>query len=387
MFASIKALPLGQGIRIRDIKIDTIIDEIMTLGRYSQSFIKCMVRGKPILPLHAMRINNLTMFPHFTNWTERTLYMPEIQLGLKVGYEYKFIEGFYFKHNDKSLGKLNKFLYEKRHEYPKDSALHFVFKLLGNSLYGCFGFNSLNKSTLKISNKKSNTWKKYLANGILLNRCEIGNYEINDIISYANPDKNFAIAAAITSYGRIHLYNIMLDIIKQRGNIYYTDTDSVLTNLKLEDYSDLVKKYHIGEKVLGGLKNETPEGCNETYIIGNKKYVLLNNNTTIKVSFNGIKYNPKVDKELLDDIKKNILIDIYNNKPIERVQNYFIANKNLYLSSYNPFDVKWIDVVITFNTENILNKISNIPIYLQKYKKGSIQDSDKLYYNIKPYEI
>jgi hypothetical protein len=48
-------------------------------------------------------------------------------------------------------------------------------------------------------------------------------------------DVNLAISSAITSYARIYMNKIKLDILKNGGDIYYTDTDSIVTNKPLDD--------------------------------------------------------------------------------------------------------------------------------------------------------
>ncbi len=46
-------------------------------------------------------------------------------------------------------------------------------------------------------------------------------------------DCNVGIASYITAYARIHLHRCITDIQRQGGNVYYWDTDSVITDLDL----------------------------------------------------------------------------------------------------------------------------------------------------------
>jgi hypothetical protein len=48
-------------------------------------------------------------------------------------------------------------------------------------------------------------------------------------------DVSIATAAAITSYGQIHITKIKLDILQRGGQIFYSDTDSIVTDVKLDD--------------------------------------------------------------------------------------------------------------------------------------------------------
>lgn len=41
------------------------------------------------------------------------------------------------------------------------------------------------------------------------------------------------ISAAITCYGRIHINKLKIFIMKNGGTIYYSDTDSIITDIKL----------------------------------------------------------------------------------------------------------------------------------------------------------
>lgn len=401
IYSGIKPLPLGKSIKIKENTIEDIINNPL----YNQSFVKVLVKLKNninldnFIPVHPVKNKEgLILFPIIKDWVEMVLYLPELKLGVKVGYEYQFIEGFYFKSSN-SLKKIFNHMYEERIKYDKSNILNFVYKLIGVSIYGCFGYNVLNKTNIKISNKNSKDHVKYLKKYKLKNTSIIGNYELNEVISDIDIDRNYAIASAITSYGRIRLYEIYLDIKSKGYNIYYSDTDSVFTNINMEDFPDLCDKYNLNTNILGGLKNETIPSCNDGYIIGNKKYVFTNKDfNIIKTSFNGVMYNNDFDDDKFDKdfinlsiydknniIKEKLIIDIFNDKNIIRQQNYFISNKNLYLNNSNPFNINWISINIEFN------KIIDFNIkhqYLKKYKKGFINDFTKItneLYSVKPY--
>ncbi len=46
---------------------------------------------------------------------------------------------------------------------------------------------------------------------------------------------SIAISAAVSAYGRIHISKLKLDILKLGGNIYYSDTHSIVTDNKFSD--------------------------------------------------------------------------------------------------------------------------------------------------------
>lgn len=88
------------------------------------------------------------------------------------------------------------------------------------------------------------------------------------------------ISAAITSYARIHITRIKLDIIqKLGGKIYYSDTDSIVTNIKLPEnmvhYSDI-----------GKLKLE--HFIKDGIFISGKLYALINEHDEVIIKSKGV---------------------------------------------------------------------------------------------------
>ena len=75
--------------------------------------------------------------------------------------------------------------------------------------------------------------------------------------------KSIAIASAITSYARMELYSLMHDIRMANGTIYYTDTDSIITNYNVRTNPDMMKRYMWDGcgKALGAIKNECDDSC------------------------------------------------------------------------------------------------------------------------------
>jgi hypothetical protein len=46
---------------------------------------------------------------------------------------------------------------------------------------------------------------------------------------------SIVISAAVTAYARIHISKIKLYILSKGGKIFYSDTDSIVTNIKLSE--------------------------------------------------------------------------------------------------------------------------------------------------------
>lgn len=88
------------------------------------------------------------------------------------------------------------------------------------------------------------------------------------------------ISAAITAYGRIHISKIKLDILKNKGEIFYSDTDSIVTNKELDDSM-------ISSNEIGKLKLE--HKIDKGIFISGKTYWLSDDNGEVINRAKGIK--------------------------------------------------------------------------------------------------
>ncbi|KAF2647003.1 DNA polymerase, partial [Lophiostoma macrostomum CBS 122681] len=127
---------------------------------------------------------------------------------------------------------VTKLLNKEKHDYITTTRVVKDTKMLDNNLYlDCF-IPSINK---QICDKFGVYFTKAL------------NYENYDDVKDVKSYKNVSIttAAAVLSYARIHMSKIFFYIFNNGGTIYYHDTDSVATNLKLPE--DLVDKNKLGK--------------------------------------------------------------------------------------------------------------------------------------------
>jgi hypothetical protein len=87
-----------------------------------------------------------------------------------------------------------------------------------------------------------------------------------------NSSNNISIttAAAVLSYARIHMAKVMLDIKRAGGNIYYTDTDSIVTDIELPPTSYGLSRVHESELGKFKLEHVIKEKC---YFIADKTYI------------------------------------------------------------------------------------------------------------------
>jgi hypothetical protein len=102
-------------------------------------------------------------------------------------------------------------------------------------------------------------------------------------------DVSIAISSAVNSYARIYMAKIKLDILKRGGNIYYSDTDSIVTDISLD--SEL-----IGGNI-GQFKLEHP--IKEGWFISNKTYCIIDDTDNVIIKSKGV--DPK--SLCVDDFK------------------------------------------------------------------------------------
>jgi hypothetical protein len=97
-----------------------------------------------------------------------------------------------------------------------------------------------------------------------------------------NPSNNVSIttAAAVLSYARIHMAKIMLYILENKGTLYYTDTDSIVTDLELP--KEMVDSVEIGKLKIEHI-------IDQGYFIADKTYAFINSNGELVKRSKGVK--------------------------------------------------------------------------------------------------
>ena len=187
----------------------------------------------PILPVKYRNPNGVvsTIFP-FGSWTG-WYFSEELKNAEKYGYKFKVLRGYTFKKGLIFSPYIDQ-LYNIKKSSTPDSPWYTMSKLLLNSLYGRFGMNPvLDKSIIVDTNK-------------LLDLKKDGKVVITDCLPLGSkslitlkgreldkaPNICVAVAAAITSYSRIHMTNY---INKYADDICYIDTDGIKITKKLPD--------------------------------------------------------------------------------------------------------------------------------------------------------
>jgi len=201
-----------------------IILNIEHPGFYYIHFIQNM--DIPVLPI---KIYNKLIFANgeFKGWYWFEEIKLAIELGVKIISINKMITSQYYDYF------LLKFV-NNNNQIRKISPLHKqIGKNNNNTFYGRLGMNPDKTEEEIISNiNQKNNYEKIV--------------EINGVfIGYRKTEKSVAnvlVSASITAKARIKLYRGMLEIIKNKGRLMYTDTDSIIAAFKSNEYKNFINK-------------------------------------------------------------------------------------------------------------------------------------------------
>jgi len=270
----------------------------------------------PVLP---HKYNGKTIYP--TGSWVGVYFSEELKAVVKLGYTFRYIKGYQFSKTFLFNDYMNHFYDIKK---VSEGARKFIAKLQLNTLYGYFGRRRellstmivltkdlvfhLSRHVVKSVVKFSDTHSLLLiTNNLPVETVKSltmkGDYDFNPSNIETNVKSNVAIAAAVTSYARIHMMQFKLD-----GTIVYTDTDSIFTT---EPFPASL----IGS-ALGMMKDEMKGMLiDRAYFLGIKNYVYqytnTNGETITKSVFAGVEKDSVSwnEVELLikgESIKKNI---------------------------------------------------------------------------------
>ena len=153
--------------------------------------------------------------------------------------------------------------YRDKNASTYDDGLALISKLMMNSLYGKFGMNEDRREIVLL--KKGEKPPE----GSTLPRLPDGEEDLLSRVCYVEKRVSPSyiipqISAHITALARVRLWNFMAEVLRRGGELYYCDTDSIITNL-----DDLFVSSDLGE-----LKNEYPGEKLEVELIGPKMYLM-----------------------------------------------------------------------------------------------------------------
>lgn len=385
--------------------------ELLKINSYNEKYnglykIKVKHTTKAILteetPYLPIVYNNKLVFPLLKDWTDMIVTSEQIKYILKrnLGYEIIYEEVYHYKKFSNIFKEMTSEIYKLKLKasIEKNASLKSTAKQIINSLYGFFGTKTIREQMEIVRNKLDNSGlaKKYayinnlLLSGNLLNVVDDKDsryviYSFEDTVDI--PGVNVGIAMFVTSYARTELYELMYQIKKKGKNVYYCDTDSVITDLCIEDDKKLFDKYMKGGKdVLGNLKNEIGdvEGTKDLFFdkavfLGCKTYCLVKNNCLNEnkelvnrevVKFKGINTKNKYVEKYIKD--QNIY---YNN--IDKFKGKYKLSYDDFVAMSSGFNVVADNLSFLGNNSilynnNTLKKFDNQKRLEMQYTKANV---------------
>jgi DNA polymerase type B, organellar and viral len=294
----------------------------------------------------------------------------ELKFAKKNGYTIKVLKGYNFNKISNLFDNYVLHLFEIKKN--STNYIKIVAKSLLNNLLGRFAL-SIVKPVTSIVNEKKKDWLsitrkihsfKLLKNNQylitfnpLISRdiCNMYGLDLLKVLDKESKetiensldifkDVSITTTAMNTSYARIFMNEIKLEILKNGGDIYYTDTDSIILN------KTYMNKNWIGKNI-GQFKIEYD--IEEAYFISNKTYCLILKNGETIIKAKGVTNN----KLNVNDFKNMY----FNNKNIETIKTHttikydkasviiqkkdITINSNAYTKREKVFNNKgiWID--------------------------------------------
>jgi len=352
------------------------------------------------LPLHAVKDNGRLLFPIIETPTTINLFSEEMRRGLEnKQYEYVIKRALKFKAK-RIMKKAFEDAISKKAKARKQNkpALAETYKILANSLYGVMGQRTKDMETTKTYLKDDPMALKHKDD--LVNDGCIGNYHYVRIIDdLPIKDNNVAVAAAITSWARIRLFELMDSVKAAGGNVLYCDSDSMICNLDVQNTPKLQKEfmfdllynadgtpdvYSVGD-ALGSLKNECfdkmkklvkkgeiPQSVMDHHLKEENHSIFFDEAITYQAKFYGLRktlvngYKVEIckckgyksDKEKGNKLTYDMLLNP-TDKVIKNSQYQFRIPKSSFVNESNPFGCSYYPVHKTFQT---------------KYKKGNVDE-------------
>jgi DNA polymerase type B, organellar and viral len=220
----------------------------------------------------------------------------ELQYAASKGYKIKVIKGYQFTKEYNVFDEYVQSLSEQKDKLQGSQRT--VVKGLLNSLTGRFALNFVKPKTKIVDSedldyilatKKVNTFKEVNENNFIITYlpivdktlCEQHNLDYHKVILNESKakivdkvdvfkDVSIIISAFATARARIHMHEIKLIIINNGGKLFYSDTDSLVTDLTLTKLIEIMPD-KIGD-TLGKLNFEYE--IDRGYFISNKTYLL-----------------------------------------------------------------------------------------------------------------
>lgn len=295
----------------------------------------------------------------------------ELKFTSENGYSIKVIKGYTFNRSKDVFKEFVSDVYKIKTN-PKDNTQKQMAKSILNNLMGRFGIR-LEKSVTKVLSYES--YRVLTTRKAIISEKELGNNKFLvtylpmldldiisdlglDIVKIANKSRDeekqdfdvvsVAISAAITVYGRIHISKLKMQVMHMGGNVYYSDTDSLVTDILLPE--NLVSTSELGLLKLEHVVTKAIFNNNKTYwlLVRDKDGQLMVINKTLGYSSTSISFNDHLNLLLGIDISaKKVLskmewekgyVTIDDNKDVRVNANNYKSRSKVY-DSYGL----WVD--------------------------------------------
>ncbi|MDP4225296.1 MAG: DNA polymerase [Bacteroidota bacterium] len=319
-----KLYKYGYG-ELKDKPIDKFDKKLFGFYVVSVRHTKETIKQGSILPLHGVLNDGKLEFPYISEWCDMVLSSEEIKFSIdnNCGYEYQYKQVMYYEKNGYIFKDIIDHLYKMKldAEKVKNEALRSIAKVIINSLYGFWGINTNDREQFTIKMNKSPLKNQAQINQYLYTNSLLDEHTVDDYVFIKYKESidvntsNIGIASMVCSYARMKLYTVLKYIREHGSNVYYCDTDSIITDYNVYEDKQFQKDYMSDKGALGQLVNETKVDkghYNKLISLGLKQYALINENLKDEskkwkvLKFKGININNKYMSKEVDDTKKTI---------------------------------------------------------------------------------
>lgn len=249
--AMLKCMPVGQPYYILNPKLNDF---------YGFCYAIVEIPRDISLPLLGITVDGRAMYP--TGTIEGWYYSEQLKKAVECGCVVTVLDGYEFERGFDVFTAFVSDFYDRKANASSEVE-RFIYKLMLNSLYGRFGMTDEdNECKIVASEELEEIQKYYHINSYtqIDSNTFIVDYGVEPDRDLCGTDEEFmnlvldrdtgnrrlssvAISAAITAEASLIMHDLMKNI-----NVYYTDTDSIVTDKPLPD--------HMVNNQLGGLKLE-----------------------------------------------------------------------------------------------------------------------------------
>lgn len=315
---------------------------------------ECLIEAPDMnIPYLGVKYDDKLVFP-VGRWKD-TLTSLEVVEARKRGYKIKILKGLIWN----KKGRVFRVYVDTYYSIKSNSkgAKKECAKLFLNSPYGKFGQSRTNKAI--------KTRDEMIKCGYSINEASFdGGYLYSfDETSYQNRSINPVYATFVTAYARHVLYEGIETVLNLGGDVYYCDTDSIKTNIKLP--AEMIHSTDLGKWDFEG-------HYKESVFVSPKLYSMLGDETVKKAK--GV-YKENIDNLSFSDFKELITEDkeiVFESERVSGVMEHFKrknTNKNKYISTLKTSK----KICSKFSKRELIDNSKTKPLHLQLLTDDDLQ--------------